>query len=118
MLAKDVQDLIHRAALLAARIELTIRVGARASLAKAIVRLAVHLMLAADQRNVFLSLTHILATLQDDGTQAQLDQSQGGEKPSRAGTNHDDGLPARHILVTDRFVFRLSGHFVDEQAQF
>lgn len=117
-LAKDVQYLIDRTALLAAGVELAVRIGAGAAFTKAIIRFAVHSVLAADQGDVFLSFTYILPAFDHDRTQAKLDQAKGGKQTSRTCSHHDNRLTGRDVFIFDRLIFRFVRHLVDEGTQF
>ena len=61
VLAKHPQNLLHVAPLLAARVELPVRVGAGSAFAETVVRLRVHCLRARYLRQVALAAAHILA---------------------------------------------------------
>ena len=118
MLAEDVEDFLHAAALLAARVEFSVGVSSGAAFAKAIVALGVYALVARDGCHVFLALSDILAALHDHGTIAQLDQVQGSEQPAGAGS-HDDHLGSvGHIGVFHPLVFFVLWQFVDIYSHF
>ena len=99
MLTKHVEYLLYRAALLAARVKLAVRVGSCTTLAKAIVTFAIHLLRFGDECQVFLALAHVLATFQYNGAVAQLDELQGSKQSAGPLAHHDNGRSAGHIMI-------------------
>jgi len=69
-------------------VELAVGKGARPTLAKLHVGLRVKHALAPQAPGVLGALTHFLAALQHDGTQAHLSQDQGGEDAAGAEAHH------------------------------
>ena len=124
MLAEYIENLLDGAALLAARIQLAVGVGACPTLAETVVALAVHLLRLGNLRQVALALVDILAALQHDGAQTQLYQSQGGKQSARSGTDDDDlrglvdvGIVRHHVLVLGRLLVDVAAHLqVDEDG--
>ena len=72
MLAKHTQNLLDRAALLRAGVELAVAVGTGSAFTKTIVALAVHLLCASYLCQILFTLVNVLSTLQYYRTQAQL----------------------------------------------
>ena len=70
VLTKDVQYLLRIAPLLAARIEFSVAISTGTTFTKAIVRLAIHTLLAADTRQVFFTFAYILSALNHHGAKA------------------------------------------------
>ena len=113
VLAEDIENLLDVATLLAARIQLAIRIGTCPTLAKAVVALRVHLLGLGDERQVLLALTDILATLQNDGTQSEFDESQSSKESSRPCTHDDDLWPVAHIRILRMLILIVGRLFVD-----
>ena len=80
MLTEHIQNFLNISPLLAAGVELAVRVCAGTTLAKAVVALRIYLLPLRYLRQVELALAHVLAPLHDDRTLAQLYETQGGEK--------------------------------------
>ena len=115
VLAEDVENLLHVAALLAARVELAVAVGTCSALAKAVVRFGVDGMLAADAGDVLLAAVHVLAPLHDDGAEAQLDEAQRSKQPARACTYDQDCRTPLHVGIVGVEVFVVGRQLVDER---
>ena len=74
MLTEHIEDLVYIASFLAPCIELAIRVGTSPTLTKTVVALCIHLLGLGDVGQIFLTLMHVLSSLQHDGSQAQFYQ--------------------------------------------
>jgi hypothetical protein len=98
---EDTEDLLHASTLLASRIELTVREGTRTAFAKAIVRLGVDDARLLQLDEVTTALHHILPTLYDDGTHAQLDEPERSEEPARPSTDDDCRRRRRDIGIDE-----------------
>ena len=70
--------------LAAPRVELAVAVRAGAALAEAVVAVGIDLPALGDGREVEASRAHVLAALEDQRTQTELDGAQGREEPGRA----------------------------------
>ena len=116
MLAEHVENLLRRAALLGACVELAIRVGTCPTLAKAVVALAVHLLRTGYLCQVALTLVYILATLHHDGTQAQFDEPQGCKQSARTSPHHYHLTPLGHIRIMYTLILVVMGLLVDVGA--
>ena len=99
VLAKHVENLLRRATLLRARVELAVAVGPCPALAEAVVALWVHQLRAGDLGQVALSRVYVLAPFQHDGPQPQLYQPQGCEQATGPGAHDDHLRPALHLGV-------------------
>ena len=75
MLAEDIQNLIHATTLLASGIKLTVTIRSCTTFTKTIVALTIHLLGLGDVGKVLFTLTHVLATLQDNRAISQLYQT-------------------------------------------
>ena len=113
VLAEHVQNLVYAATLLAAGVELAVAVGTSATLAEAVVTLAIHLLGFSDVGKVFFAFTHVLSTFQDDGAIAQFDESQGGKESARSLSHHDDSRLGAHIRVFRMHILIVLWIFVD-----
>ena len=101
VLHEDAQDAVGVPALLAAREELAVAVGARPALAKGVVALGVHLLVDAYARHVPLPFPHVLAPLDDHRVQPQLDEPQGRKEPAGPGPHHQHPPGLAHVPVGD-----------------
>ena len=97
---KDFIDLRHRPALGRARVQLAIRKCASTAFAEAIVRFFDHPSFTQDRSQIKTPRTRVLATLENDRPQAQLETSQRGKHARRtAADNHHHpriGCQRRH----------------------
>ena len=75
MLAEDIQNLIHATTLLASGIKLAVAIRSCTTFTKTIVALTIHLLGLGDVGKVLFTLTHVLATLQDNRAISQLYQT-------------------------------------------
>ena len=75
MLAENIQNLIHATTLLASGIKLTVTIRSGTTFTKTIVALTIHLLSLGDVRKILLTLTHVLATLQNNRAISQLHQT-------------------------------------------
>ena len=103
-LRKDAQNLIHIAALLAARIEFAVRVSAGAALAKRIIALRIYRLMLLDAGDVLAALVDVLAALQEDGAEAEFDQMQSCKEAGRPRADHDHAGRTGNIAVADRLI--------------
>lgn len=101
VLHEDAEHLLAVAALLAARVELTVAVGPCPTLAEGVVALGVHALLGAYAGQVLLAFAHVLAAFHHYGAQPQLYQTEGGKEASRACSHDDDGATLAHVGVMD-----------------
>ena len=101
MLAEDVEDLLHAAALLRPRVEFTVGERACPTLSKTVVGLGVDGLRMGDGCEVALALLDALATLQDDRAHTHLYQAQRSEKTAGACADND-----RRGLVADVRIVR------------
>ena len=101
VLTEHAQDLVRVAAFLRAGIELAVGVGPCPTLAEAVVALGVDQLRARDLRQVLLALVHVLATLQHDGPETQLDQAQSRKQAARAGPDDDDLRTVADVVIVD-----------------
>ena len=99
VLAEDVENLLDIAALLRTGVEFAVGIGACPTLSKTVVALAVHLLRLRNQGQILLALADILSTFQNDGTEAQLYQFQGGKESAGARPYDDDLLTVAHIGI-------------------
>ena len=113
MLAKHVQNLLHAATLLAARVEFAIRVGTGTPLTEAIVTLRIHRMFARDAGNVPFACVHILTALHYDGSASQLDESQRSKESARSGPHHNHLRALIHHRVVGLHILIVGRQFVD-----
>ena len=113
MLAKHVQNLLHAATLLAARVEFAIRVGTGTPLTEAIVTLRVHRMFARDACDVPFACVHILTALHYDGSASQLDESQRSKESARSGPHHNHLRALIHHRVVGLHILIVGRQFVD-----
>ena len=94
------QRLVVVAALLAAREELAVGEGPGPALAESVVRIGIDGTVAVDLRDIDLAGRDVAAPFQNYGPQAQLDQPQSGEKPSRTRPDdHHFGPPRDRRIV-------------------
>lgn len=114
VLAEHVQNLVHAATLLAARVQLAVGVSSRTSLAEAVVRFRVHLVLTADAGKIRLAVAHVLSALHHYRTQSQLYQAQGSKQTARSGTHHNHLRLTLHVAVFRPYELLLGRRFVDE----
>ena len=70
MLAEYIENLLYRATLLTACIELAIRIGTCSTLAKAVIALCINLLCLCDLGQILLTFMDILTTFQHNRTQA------------------------------------------------
>ena len=75
MLAENIQNLIHATTLLASGIKFTVAIGSCTTFTKTIVALTIHLLSLGDVRKILLTLTHVLATFQNNRAISQLNQT-------------------------------------------
>ena len=99
VLAENIQYLLHRTALLRARVEFSVGVGSGASLAEGVVALGIYEMFAGDACDVFFSLVDVLAAFHHDGAQPEFYQSQRREQPSRSRSDDDDLWLSLHVGI-------------------
>ena len=99
MLTEHIQYLIHTTTLLAAGIEFAVAIGTCATLTKTVVALAIHLLGLGDIAEVFLALTHILATLQHHRSVTQFDEFEGSKETARSLSHHDDTRLTAHVGI-------------------
>ena len=112
MLAKHVENLLHRPTFLRTGVELPIRVCSCPTLAKAVVALAVHLLCLGDQGEVLLTLVHVLAAFQHDGSATQLDESQGCKQSAGTSTHHNRLLSVAHVGIAGMNILVVFRHLV------
>ena len=118
MLTKHLQNLLHAAALFAARVELAIAVGSSSTLTKTVIARGIHLLRLRDECQILLAVAHILSTFQHNRTQAQFNQPKCCKQATRAGTHHDNRWFSRNIGIIDtrkRLVLR---KLIDVNAHF
>ena len=101
VLAEDGEDAVDIAPFLAPGIEFSVGIGAGSSLTETIVALAIHPLLPGNQCEVLLPFSHILASLEYDGPQAEFYQSECRKKATGSLTHNNHGFPFRHIGVID-----------------
>lgn len=107
VLAEDVKDLLHGAAFLGACVELAVGISPCPTLAKRVVAFGVNNMLARNTGEITFALMNILATLDDDRPQPQLDETQSSEESAWACTHDDDLRTPFHIWI----FYALEGFF-------
>ena len=88
MLTEHIQNFLYVSALFAACVQLTVTIGTSATLAKAVVALAIHLLRATDVCQILLAVVYVLTALQYYRTQSQLYQAQGGKQSTRTRSYH------------------------------
>ena len=124
MLTEYIQYFIDTTTFLASSIEFAIAIGSSTALTKTVVALTIHLLCLGDVAEVFLALTHILASLQHDRAITQLYQSQGGKETAGSLSHHNDTWATAHIgifgvniLVVLRKLIDVSTHLqIDEDG--
>ena len=89
------------AALLAAREELAVGEGPRATLAEGVVRIVVDRPVAVDLRDVALAGRDVAPALENHRTQPQLDEAQRGEEPRGARADDEHLRTAGHRGVVE-----------------
>ena len=114
VLAEHVQNLVHAATLLAARIQLAVGVSSRTSFTETVVRFRVHLVFTADAGKIRLAVAHVLSALHHHRTQSQLYQTQGSKQTARSGSHHNHLRLSLHVAVFRPYKLLLGRRFVDE----
>ena len=99
MLTEHIQYLIHATTFLAAGIKFAVTIGTCTTLTKTVVALAIHLLGLGDITEVFLALTHILATLQNHRSVTQFDEFEGSKETARSLSHHDDTRLTAHVGI-------------------
>ena len=99
VLTKHIQDLVRIATFLRACIEFAVRIGTSPTLTETIVTLRIHLLRLGDVRQVLLTIMHVLAPFQHDGSQAEFYQPEGSKQSARTGSNHNHLWPSFHVRI-------------------
>ena len=105
MLTEHIQNFVRVATFLAACVQLAVRVSTCSTLTKAVIALSIHFLRFRDQRQVLLSLMHVLAPLQHDGAQSQFYQTQGSKQAARTSSHHDHLRLSLHVGIFRPLVF-------------
>ena len=85
------QGLLHVATLFAAGVQLAVAVGARPTLAKTVIGVGVDNVLTVQSGQISAACTHVLASLNEDGTQALHEALKPRKQPCWSRTYNQDG---------------------------
>ena len=113
VLTEDVEDPVGVAAFLAAGVELAVGEGSCSSFPEGIVGFGVYGMFARDEGYVLPALMDVFSALDDDGTYAELDETEGCKEASRTGSDDDGFGMAFDIGIVGVDVFTVGGFFAD-----
>ena len=113
MLAENIQNLIHAAPLLASGIKLTVTIRSGSTFTKTIVALTIHLLGLGDVGKVLFTLSHVLATLQNNRAISKLYQTQGSKETARSLSYHNDSRTRTDIRIFCMDILIILRHLID-----
>ena len=112
---EQLQHVAHAAALVRTRVQLAVAVRPRASLAEAVVAVAVDHAVAIQPFQVVTPRLHALAAVDDDRADAVAREPVGAEQPRRPVADDHDARRARHL--TERRSAELAGRCLEPDQQ-
>lgn len=111
VLTEHVEYLVGIAAFLAAGVEFAVGEGSCSSFSEGIVGFGIYGVFAGDEGYVLTAFVDVLASLDDDGTDSEFDESEGCKESAWSGSDDYGFGVSFYVLVVCVLVFVVGGFF-------